>query len=280
MSNTILDKISYHAVYDKSIVEALQYAKSNGFLGIQIAIEAPHLSFEKLSEEHIEEIRKIAINSNLKISIHCPDEGLSLFEHTSYLREGIYKYFEALFNFSEKVTAKIITIHIGSITTYSTDTTSEMKIPKEDLIQYKEVFKVNLDKILEIARGRFIICVENYNLDDFTLNLLQPYLDNDEIYLCWDLAKTFTKEGKKKFEIENYFFRNIDKVRQVHIHDLNSEGRSHRVIGTGIINFKEYLSLFEDKEIIDYCIEVRPREMAKKSLENIKILLRINARSC
>jgi len=103
MKNSILDKISYHAVYDKSIVEALEYADVNGFSGIQIAIEAPHLSFEKLSEEEIEEIRKIAIDNGLNISIHCPDEGLSLFEHSSFLWEGKYKYFEALFNFSEKI---------------------------------------------------------------------------------------------------------------------------------------------------------------------------------
>ena len=51
MKNSILDKISYHAVYDKSIVEALEYADANGFSGIQIAVEAPHLSFEKLSDE-------------------------------------------------------------------------------------------------------------------------------------------------------------------------------------------------------------------------------------
>jgi len=273
MKSSILDKISYHAVYDKSIVEALEYADVNGFSGIQIAIEAPHLSFEKLTEEESEEIRKIVMDSGLNVSVHCPDEGLSLFEHSSFLWEGKYKYFEALFNFSEKIMAKIITLHIGHITTYSTDTMPEVRIPVEDLIMYEETFKKNLDKILKLAGKRFIICVENYNLDDFTLKLLQPYLDNNEIYLCWDLAKTFTKDGKKKIEVENYFFRNIDKVRQIHIHDLNSEGKSHRIIGTGIVDFTEYLSLFEDKGIIDYCIEVRPRDMAKKSLENLKMLL-------
>ena len=53
MWNEISKKISYHAVYDHSILEALYYAKENGFTGIQIAVETPHLSFENLSSINV-----------------------------------------------------------------------------------------------------------------------------------------------------------------------------------------------------------------------------------
>jgi hypothetical protein len=46
----ILSKVSYHAVYDDSILEALRFAKANGFAGVQVAVETPHLSLDLLSE--------------------------------------------------------------------------------------------------------------------------------------------------------------------------------------------------------------------------------------
>ena len=43
MMNSILDNISYHAVYDDSILSALEYAKDSGFSGVQVADETPHV---------------------------------------------------------------------------------------------------------------------------------------------------------------------------------------------------------------------------------------------
>jgi hypothetical protein len=40
----ILNKVSYHAVYDESIVDPLAFAAGNGFAGIQWAVEAPNLA--------------------------------------------------------------------------------------------------------------------------------------------------------------------------------------------------------------------------------------------
>jgi hypothetical protein len=54
MPYPILDRVSYHAVYDRSVLDALQYAHANGFAGIQLAVEVPHLSFERLSASEIE----------------------------------------------------------------------------------------------------------------------------------------------------------------------------------------------------------------------------------
>src|SRR3989304_803814 len=100
MTHPILERISYHAVYDASVLDALEYAKSNGFAGIQLAVELPHLSFESLSEEQIREVEAFAESNGVYITIHAPDEAASLFQHSRFLREGIRNYYRALFEFA------------------------------------------------------------------------------------------------------------------------------------------------------------------------------------
>ena len=67
---------------------------------------------------------------------------------------------------------------------------------------------------------------------------------------------------------------NLDHIRQVHLHDFRSEPpRQHRVIGTGFIDFMNFLPRLSKANIVDYCIEVRPREKALESLEALRQLL-------
>lgn len=272
MQENFFSRISYHAVYENSILEALEFARVNSFTGIQIAVETPHLSFERLSGNAIEEVEEYAKVNDISISIHCPDESVSLFESSIYLREGMFKYFEALFGFAEHIGAKLITIHTGSMAAYPTDTIPAKIVPEIDYSLYEKAFKYNLDKILSLADDRFFICVENYKMESPILELLQLYLNSEQIYLCWDLAKTYTKTLEKIQSIEDYFIKNINRVRQVHLHDINTRGKSHRIIGTGIIDFKRYISLLDNVDVLDYCIEVRPAEAARASLNNLRRL--------
>ena len=62
------NRISYHAVYDEGIADALSYAHSNGFAGIQIADESPHLSFERLSTDDIDELGELIENLRLYVT--------------------------------------------------------------------------------------------------------------------------------------------------------------------------------------------------------------------
>lgn len=275
MKNNILNKISYHAVYDDSIIDALKYAKANGFTGVQVGIESPHLSFEDLSDKQSKEIKDYAVKNDLRLVLHAPDDSLSLFEYSKYLQQGIFNYYQALFSFAKEIEVQMITIHIGSMVSFRTDSEPEQKIPKADLSIYEKTFNENVGRLIEMVNRQFILCVENYNLDKNILELLQPYLDRNQIYLCWDIAKTFDKQMRKNKQLEDYFWKNIKHIRQVHLHDRNLRGLSHRVIGSGKINFNYFLSQLKSVDILDYCIEVRPQEKAKESLKNLRKLLKL-----
>lgn len=272
MTHPILDHVSYHAVYDASILDALEYARDNGFAGIQIAVEVPHMSFESLSDEQVGQIASSVESNGSFISIHAPDETVPLFQHSRILRDGIRNYYQALFDFASRIKAQLVTIHIGEMPTFATDTRRELVIPQEDLSIYRGVAAQNLDTVLGLAAGRFTLCVENYSMDEFSLFLLKPYLDDRRISLCWDIAKTWNNPM-----LERFFFTSLDRVKQVHLHDISHDekgnAKSHRVIASGEIDFGYYLNRLAEADVLDYCIEVRPREKAKESLEALKNLL-------
>ncbi len=272
MNNPIFDRVSYHAVYDASIIDALIYARDNGFAGIQVAVETPHMSFESLSDDKIAEIASFAASHNLYVTIHAPDETASLFQPNRFLREGILNYYRALFEFAARIKARLVTIHIGQMAPFPTDTVREMTIPEEDRAIYREVVRQNLDQLLEFAAGRFTLCVENYALDQFSLLLLRSYLDAQKIALCWDIPKSWNNPI-----FERFFLSSLQHVKQVHLHDIRTDDtgrqRSHRVIGSGDIDFAYYLDQLTRADVLDYCIEVRPREKARESLQSLKKIL-------
>lgn len=267
----ILKRISYHAIYDDSILDALEYAYENEFAGIQLAVDSPHLSFESMSEKSIKKIRSFLDNKNLYITIHAPDEAISIYTHTRYLRKGINDYCRAMFYFAERVRAPLVTIHTGKPTIFRTDSKPEKVVPEKDLTYYKNMVQGNLETMIQTVNHRLFLCVENFQLSQLSIRLINHYLDSNELFLCWDIAKS---EDNPK--IEKYLLSHKSHIKQMHLHDVrkNSNGshRSHCVIGTGNLDFRHYLAKTSDADIIDYCIEVRPREKAKESLEALKLL--------
>ena len=274
MTHPIIDRVSYNAVYDASAVEAIDYASKNGFGGIQLAVELPHLSFESLSAEQIAEAASLGEANGVHIAIRAPGESVSLFQHSHFLREGILGYYRALFDFAALVKACVVTLHIGTMPTFRTDTRREMTVRDEDTAVYRGVVTKSLNSLLDMASGRFTLCVESYALDEFSLFLLKPYLDSHRLALSWDIARTWQRPA-----LERFFFSNIQRVRQVILHDVrvddSGNATGHRVIGTGEIDFSQYLGRLSEADVLDYCIDVRPREKARESLDGLKRVLGI-----
>jgi len=267
--NIIKNKVSYHAVYDESIIEALKFAKNNNFAGIQLAVESPHLSFEHLSYEKRVEIKNHCKKNGLYINLHAPDD-ISLFNTNLQLQNGILEYFKDLFKFANDISSQLVTIHIGSMTTFPTDTIPELIYPHEDLDLYKKSLKENLKQLISLLDGQIMLCIENYQINSLILDVLQPFISNKECWLCYDVAKAYTNKQHKNIEVSKFFLENQNSIKQVHLHDVNENGRGHRVIGSSLIDFNEILLYIKNAPIIDYCIEVRPRSKALESLKNLK----------
>ena len=266
MTKTILDRVSYHAVYDGTILEALQYAKKSGFAGVQIADETPHLSFELLSDADARSIAQFVDSEGLYVTLHAPDDTASLFQCSRYLSAGVLDYYQALFAFARAIGSRSVTIHLGAMTVFPTDDETGRRIPHEDLPRYALHLRQNLDALLKMVDGGPIICVENYGVGRAELELLQPYLGHDNLFLCWDLVK-----GASQPDVEEFYMAHPEWIKQVHLHDRRKVAsgsiKGHRTIGSGHIDFARHLAfLVRNADVEDFCIEVRPREKAKESL--------------
>ncbi len=274
--NIIKNKVSYHAVYDKSIIDALKFAKNNNFAGIQLAVESPHLSFEHLSHEKRVEIKNFCKNNGLYVNLHAPDD-ISLFNTNLQLQNGIFEYFEDLFKFAKDISSQLIIIHIGTMTDFPTDTIPKQIYPYEDLDLYKKSLKENLTQLISLQDGQVMLCVENYKINPLILDVLQPFISNEKCWLCYDVAKAYYDKQHKNIEVSKFFIENQKSIKQVHLHDINENGRGHCIIGSGLIDFKESLLNIKNAPVIDYCIEVRPRSKALESLKNLKQILSSSA---
>lgn len=271
----ILNHISYHAVYDSSILDSIEFASRNGFSGVQIAIESPHLSFENINSKEILEIREKSNKLGINITLHGPDDVASLMSTNPSIRKGILIYYAGLFDFAKNINASLVTIHAGAPAIFPTDTNPSEMLPKNDIQYYKKAFEENLKDIIKLAEGKTHVCIENYLLYDFILEAIQKYVSKNEVSLCWDIPKTYNKDGSVNQEIMSFFMKNLSAVRQVHLHNIR-EGHSHKIIELGFIDLCYYFNLLKDVDVWDYCIEVRPREKAVESLKNLKEILKNN----
>jgi len=263
------NKVSYHAVYDNSIIDALKFAKNNNFAGIQLAVESPHFSFEHLSHEKREEIKKFCNNNGLYVNLHAPD-GISLFNTNHHLQNGIFAYFKELFKFAKDISSQMITLHLGTMTDFPTDSFPKQKIPDDDINLYKISLKENLNHLISLKDEQIILCIENYRIDSLILDVLQPFITNKKCWLCYDVAKAHYDKHHNNIEVDKFYQYNQKSIKQVHLHDVNENGRGHRVIGSGVINFNKMMFNIKEAPVIDYCIEVRPGSKALESLRNLK----------
>lgn len=261
--------VSFHAVYESSILEALKNAVKFGFNGIQVAVDSPHFDLFNLSNPEINEIIKICRKNQLYIVLHGPDEITSLFTSNHFLQNGIFNYFSNLFDFAEKIQCKMVTIHLGRMTTFPTSDKSNRKFPEEDLSIYKDTLKNNLERLTSMVNGRFFLCVENYGLEEEIFEVIHEFLKENKLWLCWDLPKTYSRIGNLNEKLFKFYSEHINSVKQLHIHDMDSKGHGHQVLGSGILDFTPLYNCLNEAELEDVCFEVRPAEKALESFEFI-----------
>ena len=265
--NAILEKVTYHAVYDASILDALTFAKANGFAGVQVAVEAPHLTYQVLTDGMLDRIRAFREDNGLILSLHGPDAAASLYTSTGPLRDGMLAYYEELFDFAAKIGAHLVTIHLGLPPSFPAAPRPGQSWDALDVALLRVAVMAHLQWLLQFAAGRVTLCVENFALEPWAMDALQDILDEGKLCLCWDLAK-----GRNDEALQAFYWRNLDRVRQVHLHDVR-DGYSHEVIGCGEMAFMAWLEPLAAAAVTEYCIEVRPRQKALESLANLRTLL-------
>jgi sugar phosphate isomerase/epimerase len=265
--NRILERVSYHAVYDNSILDALIWAGQNGFAGIQVAVEAPHLAPPSLTKLERKEIAQYCDENNLHLVLHAHDNTASLFETDLNLLSGIRVYYSRLLEVAAELGACIVTVHPGTPPTYRTGDDLSTVYPAQDRAHWQEAGAANLSWLTNLSGHEVVLCIENQDFNELTRSVIEPFLEAGSVSLCWDIAKA---PGAPDRSLASFSERHLRSIRQVHLHDIDDDGRSHCVIGSGKLDFRSFLAQLPGCDILDCCIEVRPRELAKESLAYLR----------
>ena len=272
----ILDRVTYHAVYDDSIASALRYAQAAGMRGVQVAAECPHLSPSRVDAAGRREIAHLVRANGLWLSLHAPDD-LSLYTIEPAMVDGMFRLFQELIDFAETCRARIITLHPGLAVTFPVEDRSLLR-PPIDTDLFEQALRDNVERLCDMARGRVTLCVENCLMDEPTRHLLQPYVNSGDLALCWDIAKSHNADGTVRQEQVDYFQRNIHRIRQVHLHDLR-EGKGHRAMGAGCIRWMDFLPRLAEASVSEFVLEIRPRDAASDSFLALQKMLQSPATS-
>jgi sugar phosphate isomerase/epimerase len=265
-------RFGYHAVYDVDIFDAINFAVRHGFGYIVPDLMIPRFFPERFSRSERTHIRDLAGSKSVSISFHAPSDYLNLGTIYPEVRRAVLKRMKLCLDFAQDVEAERFTVHIhppydfvfaGRKGTYLRD----------HWLVYKNAIRESLVELVEYSRGKVLICVENDRLGEIALEVLDELLSNTNLFLCWDLPKSHTDTGKAILEIEDFFMRHIDKVRECHLHDQKPKGHSHDALGVGKIDFPQYLELLVPKNV-HFTLEVRPREDALKSFKVLENMLK------
>lgn len=102
---------------------------------------------------------------------------------------------------------------------------------------------------------------------------IQPLLKKKILFLTWDIAKSYNKEGVIKRGETNFLSKNLNAIKNIQLHDAVSRFRAgHEIIGTGFVDFKYFLN--KTNLDVNYIIEVRPHVNVLKSRTNLIKLLK------
>ncbi len=270
------NRFAYHVIYDKSLDDALDYAKTNGWSGIVPDIGVPRFSPEKYSTADRNNLREKSASDCLEWGFHAPGDNVSMFTTYPPIRRAILEYFKSIVDFARDVSESTsnMVIHPGSVPSFRKAGEQEDTYLSEYLDIYETVLIENILEIVEYGQPDVQIVLENHGWTPLIRHSL-PSLLARGLKLCLDIPKIYDSDLNLNGSDWRIFQQYSDAIEVVHVHDFIPSLKSHQIVGQGSIEYELVLSfLTKLEQSVHYVFEVRPREAATESLHNFKELFK------
>jgi sugar phosphate isomerase/epimerase len=260
-------KFGERAIYQKNIKAAIAEARRNGFDVLEIHLSSPQFSPDLYSKKELLSLRVFAERQEVTLQIHASLEASLLFIDLR-LRQAAKDYFKMIVRFGGAIGARCLTIHPGSVFGYHTAAGTRLK--NDDVYRggYARLFDDSLKFIASIAaKQRVLVCIEN--ADNFNTDyqkILEKYLKRGNIYLTWDIRKTFFLDGSFRTEQWHFIKKNLAYVKNMHVSGLRG---GHGAIGAAEKKLSKFFKLFPNHDI-PLVIEILPLSAALASRNNLK----------
>ncbi|MFW9847695.1 MAG: sugar phosphate isomerase/epimerase family protein [Candidatus Thorarchaeota archaeon] len=270
------NRFVYHVIYDKSLDDALDYAKKNGWSGIVPDIGVPRFSPEKYSTADRNNLRAKSTSDGLEWGFHAPGDNVGMFTTYLPIRRAILEYFKSIVDFARDVSESTsnMVIHTGSVPSFRKAGEQEDTYLNEHLGIYETVLTENILGLVEYGQPDVQIVLENHGWTPLIRHSI-PSLLARGLKLCLDIPKIYDRDLNLNKSDWRIFQQYPDAIEVVHVHDFIPSLKSHQIVGHGSIEYGSVLAFLTELEhSIQYVFEVRPREAATESLHNFKELLK------
>jgi sugar phosphate isomerase/epimerase len=259
-----MPNIGYHAVYESDFKVAIKSAADNGFQYVQFDLNVPKFYLETLSRNQINDLKSYTNDLNIKISFHAPGDNVGFFTDYPLIQKGLIDHIKVILQKANELNAHHLTVHPLSPPSFRRADTLTDTFQVENEAYYRDVLIENLTKIAE-ASGNVSILVENYKLGKITTFALEQLFQNDtRIYLALDWPKMHTTGALPNEDQQSFYLKYKKRILELHLHDMDNNGRSHLKPGQGALNFEPLFRKFYNHNQW-LTIEIRPFLEAAKS---------------
>jgi len=259
-------KTGYHVIYARDFFDGIDDAQSNGFDFAQFDLGVPKFFLNDLTDSALREIRDYAADKNVQITFHAPGDNVSLFCDYSIIRGAILDEFTQILDKANTLNARHVTFHAGIYPRFRKSGTKTFDLNAD---HYGQVLYDNLAH-LTARCGGVLVCLENYQWDGVTRQAVTRLIDDkNALYLTLDTAKLYKDRSAAELNGDDLalFVKYRDRIREMHIHDMNRDFGSHQTVGTGAVDFSMFRQFLSEQVYLNF--EVRPVEAAKTSKDRL-----------
>lgn len=218
--------LGFQPAVDQTLRDAFKFAKEHEFDHIELLMDHPLYSLEKLSPTEVLEMKECY---DIDVIIHAPATSTNFLSVSSVMRKASYEELLRVMRFADKCDAKLITFHIGWNPGFIT--ARGFVFPKE--LYENHNYKVLTEEMYSFLRrvNAEILALENtIPLDDFLIKAIRYLLDNTDLSLTFDIGHYFCKGGHE------IFLEYFERVKNVHLHDNDLKNDLHWALGEGYVD--------------------------------------------
>jgi len=247
-------KTGCHVVYARDYFQGIDDARKYGFDFAQFELGVPAYYLDGLSSAQLKTILDYAEDKSVELTFHAPGDNVSLFADYPCVRKGNLEQFKRILEQANALKARHMTVHAGDTSAFKkSGQRSGDDFLRAHAKYYEDVLCENLSEVIANA-GDVRICLENYRFNEIIMRAAQRLIGEGRgLCLTLDIAKPYDLE---------FYLKNKNAIREMHIHDINEYG-SHQTVGTGSINFAFFKQFYGPEVYLNF--EVRPVEEAAKS---------------
>jgi sugar phosphate isomerase/epimerase len=265
-------KFGLNIIYDRDFYSAIDFATKYNFDVIEVWLGVPQFFPEKYSKKERKKIVNYTKLKDIQIQLHAP-EYPSLFAYHSEIRKASLSYLKTVIDFAKDLESTVLTIHPGSIGAFTFPDGKKVPLFRSYPEYFLKIFRENLEALCNFTKNKTKLCMENTDYFETPLmKIIEEFLSKNKLYLTWDVAKSYNRDGTIKKQELNFFLKNMKSIKNIHLHDATSIS-GHEIIGRGFVDFKFFFKKLKNLDV-NYIIEVRPHSNVLKSRNNLLKILR------